>query len=213
MANNLQILSDCNYKVTIHTRDISSEEVEEEFCTLPGDFFKPCITMPLFMTDRSKQKYQKRPQTGKPKGLMATFPEGIIRAKENSNKKLWYDLYAPRSYIVKRAYETLYLQIPGSYISGNRYIHFNPDLPNFGNNRQRKCMRINNQLYVPVPIGFEGMIQQNQYLGFLKRFPLTRSVVRLTGNAKITNYISSEVYQSLDFEMINCRQLHYHKQN
>jgi len=46
-------------------------------------------------------------------------------------------------------------------------------------------MRINNQLYTPLPIGFEGIIRQNQHLGFLKIFPSTRSVVSLIGNARL----------------------------
>jgi len=57
--------------------------------------------MVLFMPDPSKQKYRKRIQTSEPTVLMVTFPESILRAKEISNQKLWYDLYAPKSYIVK----------------------------------------------------------------------------------------------------------------
>jgi len=148
-------------------------------------YFKTYIIMVLFMPDPSKQKYRKRIQTSEPTVLMVTFPESILRAKEISNQKLWYDLYAPKSYIVKWAYETLYLQIPGLHISGTGYIPFNPNFPNAGHNRQRKCMRINNQLYTPLPIDFEGIIRQNQHLGFLKIFPPTRSVVSLIGNARL----------------------------
>ena len=118
------------------------------------------------MGDPSKLKYRKRAQISKPTGLLVNCPESVLKFKEMSTQKLWYDLYAPRSYIVKRTDKTLYLQIPDLHISGSRYIHFNPNSPNAEHNRQRKCMRINNQLYIPLPIGFEGIIRQNQYFAF-----------------------------------------------
>jgi len=93
-------------------------------------------------------------------------PENVLKIKEISTQKLWYELFAPRSYIVKRTDETLYLHIPDLHISGSGYVHFNPNLPYAGRNRQRKCMRITNQLYAPLPIGFERIFRQNQYLGF-----------------------------------------------
>ena len=64
--------------------------------------------------------------------------------KDISDSPLWYDLYIPRFYIVKRTYETLYLHIPGTHISRNGYIHFNPDLPNAGFNWQRRCLTFTN---------------------------------------------------------------------
>ena len=131
----------------------------------------------------------------------------MLKIKEVSTRKLWYELFSPRSYIVKRTYETLYLQISDLHIRGRRYVHYNPNLLNAGYNRQRKCMRINNQLYVPLPIGFEIIIQQSQYLGFLKIFPPTCSVVNLIEHVETTTSTSPGVYNSSGFEMINCRRL------
>jgi len=110
------------------------------------------------MGDPSKLKYRKRAHISKPTGLVVNCPKSVLKVKEISTQKLWYDLHAPRSYIVKRTDEILYLQIPNLHISGNGYIYFNPNFPNAGHNRQRKCMRISNQLYAPLPIGFEGII-------------------------------------------------------
>jgi len=104
------------------------------------------------MGDPSKLKYRKRAQISKPAGLLVNSPESVLKVKEISTQKLWYDLCDPRSYIVKRSDETLYLQIPDLHISGSEYINFNPNFPNAGHNRQRKCMRINNQLYAPPPL-------------------------------------------------------------
>jgi len=101
--------------------------------------------MPLFKANPSRKKYRKITQNNEPKGLMVTFPEDVIRAKGTTDRKLWYDLYTPRSYMVKQAQANLYLQLPSSYIRGNGCIHFNPNLPNSGYNRQKKCMRINKQ--------------------------------------------------------------------
>jgi len=123
--------------------------------------------MLLFKGDRSELKYRNLTQINTPTGLSVRCPRSVLNVKEISTQKLWYELFAPRSYTVKRSDKTLYLQIPDLHVSGSGYVHFNPNLPIAGYNRQRKCMRINNQLYVPLPIGFEGIIQQNQYLGLV----------------------------------------------
>jgi len=52
-------------------------------------------------------KSQKRVQISKPTGLLVDCPESVLKVKEISTQKLWYDLYAPRSYIVKRTDETI----------------------------------------------------------------------------------------------------------
>ena len=112
--------------------------------------------------------------------------------------------------MVKRTCETPYLLIPVLHIEGSGYVHFNPNPSNAGYNRQRKCMRINNQLYVPLPIGYEGMIRQNQSSGLLQIFPLIRLVVNLIDHAEITASTSSGVYNTSGFVMINCRRLEYY---
>ena len=115
--------------------------------------------MLLFMGDPSKLKHRKRAYISKPTGLLVNCPESVLKVKEIYTLKLWYELlYAPRSYIVKRTNESLYLQTPDLHIIVNGYIHFNTNFPNAGHSRQRKYMRINNPLYAPLPIGFEGRI-------------------------------------------------------
>jgi len=112
--------------------------------------------------------------------------------------------------MVKRTCETLYLLIPALHIEGSGYVHFNPNPSNAGYNRQRKCMRFNNQLYVPLRIGFEGMIRQNQSSGFLQIFSLIHLVVNLIDHAEITASTLSGVYNTSGFVMINCRRLEYY---
>jgi len=182
-------------------------KVEQGTLCLNCWFFKFCINMPRLKGDSSKRKNQNRTQNSEPKVLLVRCPENVLKIKDVSIRKLWHELFAPRSYMVKRTYETLYLQISDLHIRGRGYVHFNPNLPNAGDNRQRKCMRINNQLYVPLPIGFEGILQQTQYLGFLKIFPPTCSVVNLINYVETTTSTSSGVYNSSGFEMINCRRL------
>ena len=123
-------------------------KVEQGTLCLNCWFFKFCINMPRLKGDSSKQKNQKRTQNSEPKGLLVKCPENLLKIKEVSARKLWYELFAPRSYIVKWTYETLYLQISDLHIRGRGYVHFNQNLPNASYNRQRKCMMINNQLYV-----------------------------------------------------------------
>jgi len=131
----------------------------------------------------------------------------VLKANEVSTRKLWYELIAPRSYMVKRTCETPYLLIPALHIKGSGCVHFNPNPSNAGYNRQRKCMRINNQLYVPFPIGFEGMIRKNQSFGPLA---LIHLVVNLIDHAEITASTSSGVYNTSGVVMINCRRLEYY---
>jgi len=143
-------------------------------------------------------------------GLLIRSSENVPKTNKVSTRKLWYELIAPRSYMVKRTYETLYLLIPTLHMKGSGYVHFNPNPSNAGYNRQRKCMRINNQLYEPLPIGFEGMIRQNQSSGLLQIFPLIHLVVNLIDHAEITASTSSGVYNTSGFVMINCRRLEYY---
>jgi len=163
--------------------------------------------MPLFKGDPSKLKYRKRTQISKPAGVLVKCPENVLKIKEISTQKLWYELFFSQSYIAKRTDETLYLHIPDLHISGSGYVHYNPNLPNAEYNRQRKCKRINNQLYVPIPMGFEGIIRKKQFLGFLKIFSPTRSVVSLIDHAETTISTSSGVYNSSGFAIINGRRL------
>jgi len=71
-------------------------------------FFKFCISMSLFKGDPSKLKYQKRTHISKPTGLLVKCPENVLKIKEISTQKLWYELFAPWSYVVKRTDETLF---------------------------------------------------------------------------------------------------------
>jgi len=65
----------------------------------------------------------------------------------------------------------------------------------------------NHTFTTPLPIGFKGIIQQSQYLGSLKIFPPTCSVVNLIDHVETTTSTSSGVYNSSGFEMINCQRL------
>ena len=62
------------------------------------------------MGDPSKLKYQKRAQFSKPTGLLVNCPESVLKVREISTQKLWHDLYAHRSYTVKRTDGTLFLK-------------------------------------------------------------------------------------------------------
>jgi len=64
--------------------------------------------------------------------------------------------------------------------------------------------------YIPLPIGFEGMIRQNQSSDLLQIFPIIHLVVNLIDHAEITPSTSSGVYNTSGFVMINCRRLEYY---
>jgi len=160
--------------------------------------------------DSIKRTYRTRIPLQNATGLLIRSSENVFETNEISTRKLWYELIAPRSYMVKRTCETPYLLIPALHIEGSRYVHFNPTPSNAVYNRQRKCMRINNQLYLPLPIGFEGMIRQDQSLGLLQIYPLIHLVVNLIDHAEITASTSSGVYNTSGFVMINCRRLEYY---
>jgi len=51
--------------------------------------------MSLFKGDPSKLKYQKRTHISKPTGLLVKCPENVLKIKEISTQKLWYELFAP----------------------------------------------------------------------------------------------------------------------
>jgi len=48
--------------------------------------------MPLFMGDPPQLKYRKRAQISKPTGLLVNCAESVLKVKEISTQKLWYDL-------------------------------------------------------------------------------------------------------------------------
>jgi len=50
-------------------------------------------------------------------------------------------------------------------------------------NRREKCKRFQQQLHLPTPSGCPGLIQKNQYLGYIKIFPTYYILVDIKNSA------------------------------
>ena len=58
--------------------------------------------------DSLKRTYRTRIPLQNATGLLIRSSENVLKTNEVSTRKLWYELIAPRSYMVKRTYVTLF---------------------------------------------------------------------------------------------------------
>jgi len=89
--------------------------------------------------DSLKRTYRTRIPLQNATGLLIRSSENVLTTNEVSTRKLWYELIAPRSYMVKRICETPYLLKPALHIEGSGYVHFNPNPSNAGYNARENA--------------------------------------------------------------------------
>jgi len=115
------------------------------------------------------------------RGLVVYLPQEKVSKKPTKSSRLYYDLYAPQSYLIPvcRNLRIYYLCIKEIKVVGKGHLCFKSSMDSRYQKGKGKAILRDCTLYIPAPRDFYGLINKNQHLRTLRIIPSKHSIVHL----------------------------------